>query len=398
MVHAGGPAQRAGLRPRDVITHVDGLPTEKAAPPSLLALRSQAAPDGLSLLARPGTVEPPQAPDKVRITYRRPGGEARTVELCRERHRPEAVQGVRRLDDNRWDYLLDAKAKVAHVRLLSLCRGASDELREVLTQLRDLKVRGLILDLRWCPGGYLNEAVEAAELFLGEAIVATVKSRGKDTPPFRSTAEGGKFRDVPMVVLVNAETSGGAELIAAALQDHKRARVVGQRTLGKASVQTPITVGLDGIGFKLTSGTFMRPGGGNLHRFPEDSTSAVWGVLPDVDARLSQELGRRLKEQWQAFSLRPAGATERLALDDPQADPQQRAAPGRCCGPKRSNTLVALHLVSVANYPFNRERLASAGENPTAWPGSTAFDPSGSPVVRRTVGNPIAGKTQATEN
>src|SRR5262249_58851975 len=130
----------------------------------------------------------------------------------------------------------------------------------VLAGLAERKVRGLILDLRWCPGGYLNEAVEVADLFLGAGVVATVKSRGREDTVYRST-DGGKFRDCPVVVLVNGETSGGAELIAAALQDHKRACVVGQRTLGKASVQTPLAVGVEGTGFKLTSGTFVRPAG-----------------------------------------------------------------------------------------------------------------------------------------
>jgi carboxyl-terminal processing protease len=329
-VHAGSPAQRAGLRPGDVITALDGLPTGKALPESVLALRSRELPDGIVPLARPVQPEGQEAtktPDRVNLTYRRgDDGTDRTAVLIRECYRPESVQGVRRRDDNRWDYVLDAKARIAHVRVGGLSRGTSDELREVLTALREEKVKGIILDLRWSPGGYLNEAVEIADLFLGEALVATVKSRGKEDISYRSTSEG-KFRDFTVVVLVNADTSGGAELIAAALQDHHRALVVGQRTLGKASVQTTPR-GLEGIGFKLTSGTLVRPSGKNLHRFPEDSTSAVWGVVPDEDARLSLELGRRLKGWWQAYSLRPASSNERLALDDPRADPQQQAALG----------------------------------------------------------------------
>src|SRR5262249_14493934 len=134
------------------------------------------------------------------------------------------------------------------------------------------------------------------------------------------------FRGCPVVVLVNGETSGGAELIAAALQDHKRACVVGQRTLGKASVQTPLAVGVEGTGFKLTSGTFVRPAGKNLHRFPDSKAEDFWGVLPDEDARLSPELGKRLKGWWTLMSLRPGRSRERLALDDPRADPQPQLA------------------------------------------------------------------------
>ena len=330
-VHAGSPAQRAGLRPGDVITHLDGLPTGEARPESVLALRSRELPDGIVPLARPvqpGATEPPKPPDRVKVTYRRGGDKAgRTVELVRERYRPETVQGVRRKEDNSWDYVLDAKAGIAHVRVGSLSRGTSEELREVLVSLREEKVKGVILDLRWSPGGYLHEAIEVADLFLGEALIATLESRGKPDIPYRSTSEG-KFRDFRVVVLVNGDTIGGAELIAAALQDHHRALVVGQRTLGKASVQTPISLALEGMEFKLTSGTFIRPSGKNLHRFPEDGTSAVWGVLPDEDARLSPDLGRRLKQWWQAYSLRPVSSNDRLPLDDPRADPQQQAALG----------------------------------------------------------------------
>src|SRR5262249_47008187 len=162
-------------------------------------------------------------------------------------------------------------------------------------------------------------------LFLGNGTVATVKSRGREDVVYRST-EQNKFLDFPLVVLVNHDTSGGAELIAAALQDHRRAVVVGQRTRGKASVQTPLPVGVTGVGFKLTSGTFHRPSGKNLHRFEDGKPGDEWGVTPDEDCRLSPELGRRLQQWWGLYSLRPASSRERLALDDPRADPQRLIA------------------------------------------------------------------------
>ena len=329
-VHAGSPAQRAGLRPGDIITQLDGVPTGKASPESVLALRSRELPDGVVPLARPVQSdghEEIKTPDRVTVTYRRGEGAERTAMLMRDRYRPESVQGVRRRDDNSWDYVLDAKARIAHVRVGNLSRGTADELREVLSSLREEKIENVILDLRWSPGGYMNEAVEIAELFLGEALVATLETRGKPDTPQRGTSQG-KFRDFTLVVLVNSESMGGAELIVAALQDHGRATVVGQRTFGKASVQNQIMLGLEGISFKFTTGTFVRPSGKNLHRFPEHTTSAVWGVVPDEDARLSPDLGRRLKEWWQTLSLRPASSNERVALDDPRADPQQQAALG----------------------------------------------------------------------
>src|SRR5262249_50252607 len=200
-----------------------------------------------------------------------------------------------------------------------LGRGTADELRGVVAGLKDAKMRGLVLDLRWCPGGYLNEAVESADAFLGTGVIATVKARNREDSVYRST-DANKLRGFPLVVLVNGDTSGGAELIAAALHDHKRAVVAGQRTLGKASVQTPLHLGLEGVGLKLTSGTFQRPSGKNLHRFPESTLNDDWGVRPDVGAefRLSAELGRRLRDWWHLQSLRPGASRERLPLDDPR--------------------------------------------------------------------------------
>jgi carboxyl-terminal processing protease len=221
--------------------------------------------------------------------------------------------------------MLDRRDRLAVIRLTSLSRGSADELRGVLQGLREQKVRGLVLDLRWCPGGYLNEAVEVADLFLGNGVVATERSRGQQDTVYRST-EAGKFRDFPLVVLVNGDTSGGAELITAALQDHHRAVVVGQRTRGKGSVQMPLPVGVPGVALKLTRGSFLRPSGKNLHRFPDSGPGDDWGVLPDQDFRLSPQLGQRLKEWHLLHALRPAASRERLALDDPTADTQRRAA------------------------------------------------------------------------
>jgi C-terminal processing protease CtpA/Prc len=327
-VQLGSSAQRAGLRPGDVITHIDGKPVAKASPEKLLALCNQ------RILAEsppltpddPEKPAPPEPPGTFRVNYHRPGEkEDREATLLRERYRPETVLGVSRRDDNTWNYLLDEKEKIAHVRLTALSRGTAEDLRAVLADLMYHQVRGVILDLRWCPGGYLNESVDTADLFLGNALVSTVKTRGREDVHYRST-EQDKFRDFAVVVLVNSDTSGGAELIAAAIQDHHRGVVVGQRTRGKASVQTPIPVGISGISFKLTTGTFHRPSGKNLHRFPESTTKDDWGVIPDEDCRLSAELGKRLGEWWRLYSLRPARSRERLELDDPRADSQRQAA------------------------------------------------------------------------
>jgi carboxyl-terminal processing protease len=324
----GGPAQRAGLRPGDVLTHLDGKPIRSAPPQLLRAIQTRRVTDEVPPLTPGEGPSHPAGPARpVRLTFRRAGSAPRTAELYRDTFRPETVLGVARRGGNAWDYFAGPKKGLAHVRLSALGRGTADELRGVLTGLAEQGLRGLVLDLRWCPGGYLNEAVDVADLFLGEGVIATVKSRSGKDVVYRGT-DGGKFRTFPVVVLVNGETSGGAELIAAALQDHRRATVVGQRTLGKASIQTPLPLGLRGVGFKLTTGTFVRPAGKNLHRPPHGKPADDWGVRPDPDGdfRVSPELSRRLRAWWLLHSLRPTDSSERLPLDDPHADPQRQAA------------------------------------------------------------------------
>jgi carboxyl-terminal processing protease len=234
---------------------------------------------------------------------------------------------VRRRANNAWDYFVDPRRRVAHIRLATLGKGTAEELHDVLIALEEEKLQGLILDLRWCPGGFLNEAVDAAGLFIGEGTIATVTSRNKQDTVYRSTNED-KFRDFPMIVLINGETSGGAELIAAALQDHHRAILLGQRTLGKGSVQTPLNVGLANVGLKLTTGTFIRPNGKSLHRFLDSKPGDDWGVRPEArqEYRISPELSRSLRQWWIDQTLRPGSSNERLPLDNPEADPQRQAA------------------------------------------------------------------------
>jgi carboxyl-terminal processing protease len=342
LVKPGGPAQLAGIRPGDEITQLGEKPVKELGRPELLRrlLLASDTPDphkDLPPLPPPGAVvapgviavpepaKPPTPP--LRMSFRRPDGKATAATLEARRFRPEAIAGVSRQDDNSWTYWLDSKSRLAHVRLAALNKGSAEELRQVISALHAGGLRGLILDMRWCPGGFLDEAVEAARVFLSEGVIATIRARGREDLVYRSDGQN-VFTDFPILVLVSGETSGGAELIAAALQDRGRAVVAGQRTVGKGSVQTQIALGVPGAALKLTNGVFLRPNGKEIQRKPGAGLSDDWGVRPEkeLEFRVSPDLAKALKEEWQRQTLRPGDSMERLPLDDPDADAQRQAA------------------------------------------------------------------------
>jgi carboxyl-terminal processing protease len=325
----GGPAQKAGLRPGDWITAIDGKQLKNVDRLQALLLLNSGE-QKVSSTAAGGDIELVGGftlGTTVDVTFQRDGDKQDLkITLERGQFQAETVYGVMRRDDNSWDYWLDRKQKMAQVRIGPIGSGTADELRGVLKNLKAAGVRGLLLDLRWCPGGLLQPSLQIAEMFLGKCTVATVKGRA-DKPEKLST-EDGKVLDVPLVVLVNGETSGGAELIAAALQDHKRAAIAGQRTRGKANIQNLLPLPSNGAGLRLTTAVFLRPSGKNLHRFPDSKPKDDWGVQPDarLESRVSPMLAQQLREWWQQQTIRPGSDKKILPLDDPIADPQRNDA------------------------------------------------------------------------
>jgi carboxyl-terminal processing protease len=328
VVHPGGPAQKAGLRPGDRITAIDGKPLKKETAADALRLLNGGSMNTFGTHWGGATQELLPG-GKVCMEYERDGeSKSRQITLDVKEFHTETVYGVQRCDDNSWSYWIDPQRKIAQVRIGPIMKDSANELRAVLSSLHKAGMRALVLDLRWCPGGLLTEARGIAVLFVGEGRIYSIKARTVWEDAEIENHQAGGYGDLPLILLVNDQTSGGAELIAAALQDHKRAAICGQRTRGKASIQTMRALPMNSAYLKLTNAIFIRPNGKNLNRFPDSSPKDDWGVRPDagLELRVSAKLNQQLREWWLLQTLRPGLSCERLPLDDPSADPQRQFA------------------------------------------------------------------------
>ena len=173
------------------------------------------------------------------------------------------------------------------------------------------RVDSIVLDLRGNPGGLLAAAVEVCDLFLDEGVIVSTRGRriaadaGDDAAlEMRRATRGAAVADLRMAVLVDGLTASAAEVVAACLQDHGRAIVVGSRTFGKGTVQSILPLS-DGSGLvKLTTAEYFRPSRVNIHRRNDDDSRDAWGVTPDPGCELtptrrqleSLDVWRRLRD------------------------------------------------------------------------------------------------------
>jgi carboxyl-terminal processing protease len=142
-------------------------------------------------------------------------------------------------------------------------------------------VKGLILDVRFNPGGYLDVARDICDLFIDDGLIVTIKPRVGEEMPMLGKMEP-SYLSFPMVCLVNGGSASGSEILAACLQDHNRAIIMGERSFGKGSVQNIQKFEATGGEIKLTTATFWRPNGKNLNKLStKGSDDEDWGVRPD---------------------------------------------------------------------------------------------------------------------
>jgi carboxyl-terminal processing protease len=285
----GSPAYKKGLKAGDLILsimpRIEDAQGNKIEKPDVIPGKGLNINDAVKrILGEPGT--------KVRLIVERKGeAEPLEFEITRDVVEVETVLGHRRNDDDSWDFYVDPSSKIAYVRLTTFARNTARELSRVMKQLDEKGINGLVLDLRFNPGGLLTSAVEICDLFVSDGLIVTIKPRvGREARyPGR---KGTDYVNFPMVCLVNGHSASGSEIVAACLQDHYRAVIIGERSYGKGSVQN--IQPFEGGELKLTTATFHRPNGKNLNKASSSGKEEEdWGVVPDDGFTLKLSLNER---------------------------------------------------------------------------------------------------------
>ena len=264
----GTPAYKAGVKAGDVLMEIEGQST-----------KGFQIDDAVKLLKGP-------AGEEVTIGVIHVGeNEVKTLKMKRDLIQVATVLGDKYKKDDEWDFLIDPKEKIGYIRLTHFSRRSADELLGALRALKDADMKGLVLDLRFNPGGLLSQAIRICDVFVEEGRIVSTKGRNTDERVWEAH-KSGTFTGFPMAILVNRYSASASEIVSACLQDHKRAKIVGERTWGKGSVQNVIELEGGSSALKLTTASYHRPSGKNIHRFPKSKESDEWGVMPDDDYKV----------------------------------------------------------------------------------------------------------------
>jgi carboxyl-terminal processing protease len=238
-----------------------------------------------------------------------------TLEVTRSVVQTRSVVGASLHEDGHWDYFLPDHPRIGYVRITTFGEMSVDELRAVLP-FEDHPIDALILDLRGNVGGLLPAAVETCDLFIDEGVIVKTRSRhGWEEEYFASPDDTVFDRRKPIVVLVDRYSASASEIVAACLQDHQRATVVGERTWGKGTVQNVIPLEQGNSALKLTTASYWRPSNRNIHRGRTATEEDDWGVRPnpDMELKLTDEQSRQLYQQLRDVNILPSPATTAAA-------------------------------------------------------------------------------------
>ena len=276
----GTPAFRAGIKPNDLIKFVDGVSTS-----------------GLSLSQAVDIITGPAKTEVVlgveRLVANDAGDEITAVvdvPIVRDRISVPTVQGWRRLDaEGTWDHMVDRDRGIGYVRLTQFTDSTTRDFDRAVREMRRQGLNGLILDLRFNPGGLLTQAVSISDRFVrrGLPIVSTENGFGR-TQKVENSRSRPTVNDIPVVVLINEGAASASEIVSGAIQDHAengavQAVLLGRRSFGKGSVQRVSMLPGGQAALKLTSEYYVLPKGRHIHRKPGE---VQWGVDPNFEVEM----------------------------------------------------------------------------------------------------------------
>ena len=272
------PGSRAGILSGDRIVKVEGKSVDKMDLPEVVK----------TLRGEPGS--------SVSLTIFRPSsGVTKTFILTRAIIQMEMVKDV----NGQKIFPVD-QSQIGYIRITQFGEKTGDELEAALDRLKQQHLKGLILDLRWNPGGLLDQAVEVCQKFL-PAHQLVVSTEGRHTmEKYYAHGDGDELKNIPVVVLVNLGSASAAEIVTGCLQDLHRAVVLGEKTFGKGSVQTIFPLD-DGSALKLTVAKYYTPSHKVIHQH---------GITPDVYVPLTDT------EEAAVLAKRTPGGLESLPESD----------------------------------------------------------------------------------
>ena len=262
------PAYKAGIEPNDEILQIDNKPVkEMTNEEAVEALRGAIGTKVKGLIER---------------THKDGKKEQKTFTLKRSKIVPQVVY-PRMLDE-----------EIGYIYVQDFSGHTTQDFQKALQDLSKQNMKALILDLRFNPGGLLDSAVDMVKMFIGEnKLIVYTKGRNPEYfKEYKSVAKA-KYEDLPIVLLVNEMSASGSEIVAGALQDHKRALLIGARTFGKGSVQQIMNIE-GGAGLRLTVARYYTPLGRMIHKnFKAKKSNETGGILPDMEVAFNLNESRK---------------------------------------------------------------------------------------------------------
>jgi carboxyl-terminal processing protease len=264
------PAWKAEMLPGDKIIKIEGVSTKDMIIDEAIK----------KLRGKPGT--------PVKITTAREPAEkdaewiTRDITLVRELIKSESVK---------WRML---DSQTGYIKIVDFTGHATENFNKALGELKGKGMEALVLDLRYNPGGLLSSAVDICKLFMNNNKMI-VYTKGRKPENYQEFRAGGSapFELLPLVVLVNRYSASASEIVAGAMQDNKRAVIVGERSVGKASVQSMIPLS-DKSALRLTIAKYYTPSGKSIQR---DEKAETGGITPDIEIKVSVETEKKLLQQ-----------------------------------------------------------------------------------------------------